>query len=126
MSIWRKLFGGIRNDDVEPLPGIDPELAEVSMNFDLENVRPFLVRVRDVRGIGIDVDALHQHAAETPLDEERRIEVGATYDGRKVAVHYVVYMDDVDSPDIFFFCKDQALLDAIFAEWQDFTEELGI
>lgn len=126
MSLWRKLFGGGGDAGGAATATSGSELIEASMNFDLENVRPFLERLRDRRGIGFDVDALAEFATGTPVNDERQMQVAVLFADRPVDITYSVFMDDIDAPDLYFFCKDQPLIDAINAEWEDFTEELGI
>ena len=99
---------------------------ESSMNFDLENVRPFLQRLHERRGIGLDVDALVRFAEETPVEEERGMQRGCTFEGRTIPLRFSVFMDDVDAPDLYFYAPDKALIDTIDAEFGAFCEELGL
>ncbi|WP_086606765.1 hypothetical protein [Erythrobacter donghaensis] len=124
MSFLRRLFGRDAPDGAAPVA--PSEIFEASMNFDLENVRPFLERLRDRRGIGFDVDALVPFTSGTEVNEERRMAQTAIFNGREVSLRYGVFMDDIDAPDLYFFVPNKALVAAINAEWEDFTEELGI
>ncbi|KLE34276.1 hypothetical protein [Aurantiacibacter luteus] len=123
MGLFGKLFGGGGEKDPKPLA---PATCEASMNFDLENVRPFLQRLHERRGIGLDVDALARFAEETEPEDEREMRRDFTYEGRTVPVRFSVFMDDIDAPDLYFYAPDKALIDAIDAEYVVFCDELGI
>ena len=128
MGIFSWLFGD--RASAQPAPSPTPEghgtEYEASMNFDLDTVRPFLQRVRDKRGVDFDVDALTQYAEQTEIDTERRMRLTVGFEGRQSALRYGVFMDDIDSPDLYFFSADKALIDAINAEYDLFAEDLGI
>ena len=129
MSFLRRLFGGSASTVSVSGPSGRGQAAgpyESSMNFDMEHVRPFLERLRDRQAIGFDVDALARFTEETEVQDERKTATSANFEGRQVPLRFSVFMDDIDAPDLYFFCDEKALIDRIDAEWEDFTEELGI
>jgi hypothetical protein len=82
------------------------ELREFSTNFDSEMVRPFLERIVPffASGFGSDeIERVCQVVATLPHDEERTIEFKIRHAGEEAELSVHVFMDDVDSPDIYFF-----------------------
>ena len=125
MGLFGKLFGGGNGGEAQATaPDAGP--FEASMNFDLGNVRPFLERLRDRRGIAIDVETMARFAEETAVEDEREMTTRAAFERRDIALRYSVFMDDFDAPDLYFFADDRPLIDTINAEYVDFCEELGI
>jgi hypothetical protein len=102
------------------------EQYEASMNFDLENVAPFLQRLNANLSLGLDVPSLAQFTAQTELEDERSVVVTANFDGDPVELEYRVFMDDVDAPDLYFFTPQESLAEAIGAQLDAFADELGI
>lgn len=99
---------------------------ETSMNFDGENVRPFLVQIEERLSLGLDIDALARFAAETPVEVDRSLTVDVWYDGGEVPLTFGVFMDDVDAPDLSFSAPSKPLVDAIDAELERFADLHGL
>lgn len=102
------------------------DLHEFSANFDLENVRPFLERLRDHAGIEFDIDLLVSFTAQTSVDDDREMRTTARFEGAEHKCAFRVFMDDIDAPDIYIFSQSKALIDAINRELDAFWDELGI
>ena len=110
----------------QSMPG--KELREFSANFDSEMVRPFLERIRPFieSGFGSDeVEQVCQLVATLPHDEERTLEFQIRHAGNEAQFKVHVFMDDVDSPDIYFFAP-AGLSKEIESEFGRFAEERGI
>ena len=125
MGLFSRLFGNKEDSNSHAGPASAGEY-EASMNFDLETVRPFLHRLQDRRRLVFDVDRLARFAEETSVENERETAVPVSFEGRGSTLRYSVFMDDIDAPDLYFFSSDKGLIDAIDAEYTEFTEELGI
>ena len=103
-------------------------LTEASMNFDLVNVRPFLERIRPhIRsGFGdVQIDDLVEFIESTPVEDEREMQFAVVYRDSPTPLVVVVFMDDVDSPDLYFFTSAE-LAEKISNECDAFSEELEI
>jgi hypothetical protein len=73
--------------------------ASISANFDLDDVRPFLLRLGwDRRTAAITerwIRGIH-------LEQGKSIEVSITYDGKSSKLFIGCFMDDIDAPDLEF------------------------
>ena len=122
MVFWRRKK---RSDDPAPRPE-DP--VESSMNFDAFNVKPFLERVSGSisEGFGQDeIDRIVSLLTELQVDEEKELTFSITHDGQPVELRVLVVLDDVDSPNLYFFSPRQ-LAAQIDAEMHRLCEEQGI
>lgn len=99
---------------------------ETSANFDRENVRPFLERLNSSLALNLDVAKLSELVAKTAIEQEQSQSIVARFRGEDVQVVFRVFMDDVDSPGIYFISESKPLADAIDTQIREFTEELGI
>ena len=98
------------------------------MNFDVENVQSFLERVASIVPEGFSKSQIEQVvllADELELNEEQGLKFQITLEGKPSELHILIFMDDVDAPDIYFF-SPQALAKKIDAEMERFCEELDI
>ena len=80
-------------------------IYEASMNFDLEDVGPFMRRVASkLDGLGAsDVAALVSTVSTMEVDAERDWSFEVIHQGRTVSLVIRVFMDDVDAPNMYFF-----------------------
>lgn len=103
------------------------DLSEASTNFDLENVRPFLLRVsKRVEGFGTaEIDTVVREITEMPVDGEREWHFEVEHEGTHVSLHIRVFMDDLETPDVYFFTSPE-LAASIQSEMESFADELGI
>jgi hypothetical protein len=103
-------------------------MNEASANFDLENVQPFLERLKPLIESGFsdkEILQLQKSVASMEVDEEKDFEFQIKYNGQSSALKIHVFMDDIESPDIAFFAVPE-LADKIDEEIQRFFEDLGI
>ena len=128
LAVWWRIPA--RGDESGPreetMPGNG--LQEFSTNFDSEMVRPFLERIRPFIDSGFgaeEVERVCQVAATLPQDQEGTIAFQIRYAGKEAEFKVRVFMDDVDSPDIYFFTPG-GLKEQIEAEFRRFAEERGI
>ena len=99
---------------------------EASMNFDLENVRPFLQQLEDSLSLGLDVDRLTHLTKATALDTLNGSSFDVQFGGMSMNMKFSAYMDDFDAPDLYFYVPSEALADAIDAEMDTFCKKMGI
>ena len=103
------------------------DLVESSTNFDLENVRPFLLRIAPLITSGFgdhEIDQVLGLVKSMKHDDEEEIAFTIVHRGRRSAFLIHVFMDDIDSPDIAFFGPPD-LARQIDAEMDKFWEEIG-
>lgn len=103
-------------------------LTEASMNFDFENVQPFLARMAKHIESGFtdaEVKTVAEFIAKTEVESERELTLTVVVDGQTTPLVIRVFMDDIDAPDIYFFTSAD-LAATIDSEFESFCEELGI
>ena len=116
---------GLAACTVEDPPPVEP--AEVSANFDLEDVEPFLLRLTTLMPGSFRERYARQLAAwiaEQPVDSEKRYVYGVVFDGKKTDLEVVAFMDDIDAPDLCF-CTHPELARRIDRLIDDYFEEAG-
>ena len=104
------------------------ELEESSMNFDQENVGPFLERIIKFIPAGFakpQADAVVQMIEGMSHNEEKEIEFEITYNGSETLFIVRAFMDDIEAPDLYLF-GPPGLAKQIDNEMDLFCEELGI
>jgi MFS family permease len=104
------------------------ELQEFSTNFDSKMVRPFLERIQPFIESGFgsaQIEQVCQVVATLPHDQERTLEFQIRHAGKDARFEVHIFMDDIDSPDIYFF-SPSALKQQIESEFERFAEERGI
>jgi len=99
---------------------------EASMNFDLDNVRPFLEQLNQNLNLGLDVNKLVDFTESLDVDEEKRIEFKVHFENQSLGMIYRVYMDDIDAPDLYLFAETDELASAIQSEMIEFAESRGM
>ena len=103
-------------------------LEEASMNFDLENVRPFLERLKPLIESGFSDDEIlrvQRMMESMKVDEEKEVEFPIQYRGSRSVLRIGIFMDDVDSPDVYFFTHPK-LAEEIGVQMKKFADDLGI
>jgi hypothetical protein len=98
-------------------------LEEASMNFDPEEVRPFLERLTSKLPIlqPTDIDRLSREIAAVPVARVGRWRFDVIYNERNVPLEVRAVMEDVDAPDVYFFTASE-LADEIQAEMRAFAD----
>ena len=104
----------------------DPPLFEASMNFDVSNVRPFLLELNSDLGLDLDVEEIVSLVRSVPEEEEISTETKVTFGGKTHTLILIVYMDDNESPDLYFFAEDESLAKAIQKQMVSFAESRGL
>lgn len=99
---------------------------EASSNFDLSNVRPFLLELDTDLKLDLEVEEIVSFVGSVPLDEERITEIDVTFGGVRHTLTLDVYMDDNESPDLYFFTGDESLARAIQRQMASFAENRGL
>ena len=93
------------------------------MNFDLENIEPFLIRCEANLRIGFDVDLLMYLVEATELDMRSDAQIDGRYNGERVSVMVHVYRDDPESYGLHFYTSNEALAQALNAEMLAFADD---
>jgi len=103
-------------------------LNEASMNFDAENVAPFLDRVSPLVEAGFgptERKKVLDLLASLQLDDEKVLSFSIRYAGKPSTLKVGIFLDDIDAPDLYFFaCAPLSV--AIQAEMEKFADERGI
>ena len=102
------------------------EMHEASMNFDLENVSPFLNRLQENILPSLPVEQLVKLTESIEVEREESLTIEINWEGADVELQYSVHMDDVDAADVYFFSSAETLVQAISSEMISFAEKLGI
>ena len=103
----------------------DPQF-EASMNFDLPNVRPFLLELNSDLELDLEVEEIVSFVRSVPMEEERDTRIKVTYGGVSHTLTLNVYMDDNESPDLYFFADSEGLAQAIRRQMVSFAETRGL
>mgnify|MGYP001792130730 CR=1 FL=1 len=94
-------------DLFKPKPPVAPPItSETSMNFDAEDVGPFMTVLSNNARFGLPGELgafMRQEVSKLALDETKRWKIDGDFDGSPVQIDIEVYMDDVDAPDLTFF-----------------------
>ena len=104
------------------------ELEETSTNFDTENVLPFLRRIEPLFEAGFsdgEISQVQKMLENLKVEEEKELEFPIQYHGEKSVLQIKIFMDDVDSPDVYFYTHPK-LVKEIDTEFEKFADELGI
>ncbi|MBI3472845.1 MAG: hypothetical protein HY013_15925 [Candidatus Solibacter usitatus] len=96
----------------QPLPPAPASYKELSANCDLENLKPFLKRLRSVVESGLFESEIIE-IADT-LDalgrgQSREFALRVQFNGRRTPVRLKVVMEDHDCPDLYFFAPEDLI-----------------
>ena len=111
-----------------PQDGVAQEFHESSTSFDIENVRPFLIRVSGMIDSGFEeaeVDQVMDAVGSLALDQETELSFQIVHSGSAPKLRVTAFADDTDVADVAFFAP-KALADAIDSEMEVFFDELGM
>jgi hypothetical protein len=101
------------------------DIQEVSCNFDLKNIQPFLARIPTLLDSGFTADNAIQIAAvvsKLKIDEEKQFEFPIRFKGAAIKLKIQAVMDDIESPDLYIFTSKE-LAGLIDEELQKFNKE---
>ncbi len=98
------------------------DLKESSTDFDSEEVRPFLERLKPLIESGFsdnEILQVQKTLESMKVDEEKELEFPIRYQGGQTVLRVRIFMDDVNAPDLSFFTHPK-LAEAIEAEIEKF------
>ena len=81
-----------------------PILQETSTNLNMETLQPFLERLALLIPSGFgqaEIDRIVALAKSTKADDEQELEFPIQFDGQRSVLKVGIFMDDIDSPDIY-------------------------
>lgn len=101
--------------------------VESSANFDLEHIGPFLGRISALieSGFGAnEIQRVCQSIDAMEHDDQKEMDFPIRHGSADCNLRVVVFMDDVDAPDVYFFTTP-TLANLIDEEIDEFFEETG-
>ena len=101
-------------------------MNEASMNFDMENVEPFLSRLEANLALGLPVQDLVAMTRSVEIEAEVSRTFPVTFSSSPATLEYRVFLDDVGAPDLYFLTTSKPLADAIQAELKQFADDNGL
>ena len=104
------------------------DLSEASVNFDQENLYPFLLRIIPFIEAGFgeaEARRVEAFSDAIPHDEEQKVEFQVTYRGVQTLLNFRIFKDDIDAPDVYFKSHPE-LIQQIRGEFEPFFGELGL
>lgn len=99
---------------------------EASMNFDMENIVPFLAELDAKFQFGLDVDKLGSFSASVPVEAEKSIIVDILISGRKTKMEFRIFMDDIDAPDLYMFFDSKETSESVGGFMMNWAEARGM
>jgi hypothetical protein len=107
---------------------VSTDLQESSMNFDMKNLRPFLVRLSHIVQAGFsesEIETVISLAMKLKVDQQNDFTFDIKYNDKSTKLKISILLDDIDAPDVYFYSCPE-LANAINNEMVKFAEELGI
>jgi hypothetical protein len=104
------------------------QLEEFSVNFDSENVVPFLKRIIQYFESGFGEDEIrHVEAMMKAMatEDEKSLEFKVRANGVESKLVVAIFMDDNDAPDLYLY-TNPATCAKIQSEYERYGEEIGI
>lgn len=101
---------------------------EFSSNFDLSDIQPVmqLLSQRITSGFSeSEVERIIVLAKRLKVDEEGNFDFEVSYNGKKGKLQIKIAMDDIESPDVYFFSNMPELIEMIKTSIRNYTEKLG-
>jgi len=99
---------------------------EASMNFDQENVVPFLTDLDANFKFGLDVNKLGKFSTAVPVQAEKSVVVDILDSGRKSKMEFRVFMGDIDAPDLYMFFDSSILSESVGKFMMNWAESRGM
>jgi len=99
---------------------------EASMNFDLENVRPFLTELDAKFKFGLNINEMVAFAESVDVEDEKSLAVDISYEGQAFKMIFTVFMDDIEAPDLYFFLGQAELAEEIGGFMMEWAEARGM
>jgi|GEM_PF-834884 len=119
--------GDIENGSSAPLNEAMPDLAETSLNFEAELVEAFLAKLSAlIEGFGpVEINKVLRMIDDLEVDDEQKLGFRVTYQGQAMPLNIIVFKDDVEAPDLYFFAQPN-LIQGIDNLMIAFNEQNGI
>jgi len=95
---------------------------EASMNFDLENILPFLTDLEKQFALGLNVNDLNNFTKSVSVENEKSTNVEITSSEHNSLMEYRVFMGDIDAPDLYLFFESLDLANSVndfMLEWAE-------
>lgn len=108
-------------------PKLPPITSEASMNFDAEEVAPFLTQLTNNPRFTFPANLAAEIGGSLPnieVDDTKRWSITCGFDGGDIAMEIEVFMDDIDAPDLYFFSTQDAVSE-LDRELVAFSEATG-
>ena len=102
------------------------ELHEASTSLDGPDVNPFLSQLNENLSLDLDADGLEEFIRAVPYDAELSRAISVEFGGKPHNITVVVFMDDLDTPSLFFFTESETLAKAILNEMNVFFTDRGM
>ena len=99
---------------------------EASMNFDMENVRPFITELDVKFKFGLDIDKMVAFTESVYVEDEKSVIVDITYKDQNAKMIFQVFMDDIEAPDLYFFLEQAELAEKIGDFMMEWAEARGM
>jgi hypothetical protein len=96
------------------------------MNFDLENVAPFLSELESKFKLGFDAYKLGEFANSIGVDKEQSIIVDIEHSLQKSKMEFRLFMGDEYAPDLYLFFEHQELADEVGDFMMEWAEARGM
>ena len=109
----KELMGSSSGKSVGSTVSASELTNEASMNFDLENVVPFLTELNANLKLGLDVKELGEFSASIPVNTGKSIVVDILDAGREAKMEFQIFMDDIDAPDVYMFFDSSELSESV-------------
>ena len=122
----KELIGYSRGKSVDLTVSSSKLKNEASMNFDLENVVPFLDELNANFKLGLDVKMLGEFSASIPANAGKSIVVDILDAGRETKMEFQVFMDDIDAPDVYMFFDSSELSESVGDFMMNWAEARGM
>lgn len=122
----KELMGYSRGKSVDLTVSSSKLKNEASMNFDLENVVPFLAELNANFKLGLDVKMLGEFSASILANAGKSIVVDILDAGRETKMEFQVFMDDIDAPDVYMFFDSGELSESVGDFMMSWAEARGM
>jgi predicted metalloprotease with PDZ domain len=77
-------------------------------------------------GLDLDVEQLVEFTANVAVEQERGMKLSTIFHDAEVEFEYRVYMDDIETPDVYILSQSQDFADAVLAQIEAYFEEEGL
>lgn len=99
---------------------------EASMNFESENVLPFLKELNNKFNFGLNTEQLNEFVSSVPVEQEKSITVEIDLNENKSVMEFRVFMDDIDTPDLYLFFESEEVSDKVSDFMMEWAETQGM